>query len=103
MSGRDRGSRGRGDRGGYESRGRGGGRGRGDFPGNRGGRGGGRGGDVAVQVYSSVLLLMSNQPHIISFLGLQIIPSLLLTLKSPKSKMLSKKAFRLAGVWGASG
>lgn len=47
MSGRGRGSRGRGDRGGYESRGRGGDRGRGDGLGFRGGRGGGRGGEVA--------------------------------------------------------
>ena len=43
MSDRGRGSRVRGDRGGYESRGRGGGRGRGDGLGFRGGRGGGRG------------------------------------------------------------
>jgi len=72
MSGRDRGNRGRGDRGGPEGRGRGGGdrgggRGRGD--GNfgdrgrgsgapRGDRGGGRGrgrDDGPVEVYSSVL------------------------------------------------
>lgn len=62
MSGRDRGSRGRGDRGGYMSRGRGGGggegrgRGRGDGPGFRGGRGGGRGAPAAVEVYSLVSL-----------------------------------------------
>ncbi len=61
ISGRGRGSRGRGDRGGYESRGRGGGRGRGDRLGFRGGRGVGRGGEVAVEVYSSVFFLMSNQ------------------------------------------
>lgn len=59
MSGRDRGNRGRGDRGGYESRGRGGGRGRGDGAGFRGGRGGGRGGGPAVEVYSSVFLPIS--------------------------------------------
>ncbi|KAF7505467.1 hypothetical protein GJ744_000714 [Endocarpon pusillum] len=62
MSGRDRGSRGRGDRGGYMGRGRGGGegrgdgrgRGRGDGPGFRGGRGGGRGAPAAaVEVYSA--------------------------------------------------
>ena len=61
-----RGSHGRGDRGGYEIRGRGGGRGRGDGLGFRGGRGGGRGGEVAVEVYSSVFFLMSNQLRLTS-------------------------------------
>ena len=60
MLGRGRGSRGRGDRGGYESRGRAGGRGRGDGLVFRGGRGEGRGGEVIVEVYSSVFLLTSN-------------------------------------------
>ncbi len=60
MSGRDRGNRGRGDRGGFMSRGRGGGegRGRGDGPGSRGGRGGGRGAPGAVEVYSLVVTLV---------------------------------------------
>ena len=66
MSGRGRGSRGRSDRGGYESRGRAGGRGRGDGLGFRGGRGGGRGGEAAVEVYSSVFFLMSNQLRLFS-------------------------------------
>ena len=63
---RVRGSRDRGDRGGYEIRGRGGGRGRGDGLGFRGGRAGGRGGEVAVEVYSSVFFLMSNQIQLTS-------------------------------------
>ena len=49
-----------------ESRGRVGGRGRGDGLGFRGGRGGGRGGEVAVEVYSSVFFLMSNQLRLAS-------------------------------------
>lgn len=66
MSGRGRSSRGRGDRSGYESRGRAGGRGGGDGLGFRGGRGGGRGREVAVEVYSSVFSLMSNQLRLTS-------------------------------------
>ena len=58
--------RGRGDSGGYESRGRGGDRGIGDGLGFRGGRGGGRGGEVVVEIYSSVFFLMSNQLRLTS-------------------------------------
>lgn len=67
MSGRGRDNRGRGDRGGYESRGRGGGRGRGDGLGFRGGRGGGRGGEVAVELIrqsSSSCLINSGYFHL---------------------------------------
>lgn len=60
MSGRDRGNRGRGDRGGYDSHVRGG-RGRGEGPGFRGRGGGGRGQGAAVEVYSSVFLRISTQ------------------------------------------